>query len=452
MRTHFIAIGGAAMHNLALALHFKGYYVTGSDDAVFEPSKSRLQKQGLLPAEMGWFPEKITADIEAIILGMHAKADNPELLRAKELGLKIYSYPEFLYEQSKNKTRVVIGGSHGKTTITSMILHVMHYHGIEVDYMVGAQLEGFDTMVHLTETNDFIVLEGDEYLSSPIDRRPKFHLYQPNIALISGIAWDHINVFPTYENYVAQFEEFIAKITAGGILVYNAQDPEVLRVAEAATNPIRKLPYVTPDYEVSNGVTLLSTPEGHMPIEVFGAHNLNNLAGAKWICQNMGVDEADFYEAIATFKGASKRLEKIAESTSKVAYKDFAHSPSKVAATTIAVKEQYPDRTLIACLELHTYSSLNAEFLKEYQGALDYADVAVVFYSPDAVKIKQLDEVSYDQIAQSFQRDDLVIYTNPQAFQDYLFGLDFANSALLLMSSGNYGGLNFEALKTLIEN
>jgi UDP-N-acetylmuramate: L-alanyl-gamma-D-glutamyl-meso-diaminopimelate ligase len=452
MRTHFIAIGGAAMHNLALALHFKGYQVTGSDDAVFEPSKSRLQKQGLLPAEMGWFPEKITADIEAIILGMHAKADNPELLRAKELGLKIYSYPEFLFEQSKNKTRVVIGGSHGKTTITSMILHVMHYHNIEVDYMVGAQLEGFDTMVHLTETNDFIVLEGDEYLSSPIDRRPKFHLYQPNIALISGIAWDHINVFPTYENYVAQFEEFIAKITAGGILVYNAQDPEVLRVAEAATNPIRKLPYVTPDYEVSNGVTLLSTPEGPMPIEVFGAHNLNNLAGAKWICQNMGVDEADFYEAIATFKGASKRLEKIAESASKVAYKDFAHSPSKVAATTKAVKEQYPDRTLIACLELHTYSSLNAEFLKEYQGALDYADVAVVFYSPDAVKIKQLDEVSYDQIAQSFQRDDLVIYTNPQAFQDYLFGLDFANSALLLMSSGNYGGLNFEVLKTLIEN
>jgi UDP-N-acetylmuramate: L-alanyl-gamma-D-glutamyl-meso-diaminopimelate ligase len=451
MRTHFIAIGGAAMHNLALALHFKGFRVTGSDDAVFEPSKSRLQKQGLLPVELGWFQEKITADIEAIILGMHAKADNPELLRAKELGLKIYSYPEFLYEQSKNKTRVVIGGSHGKTTITSMILHVMHYHNIEVDYMVGAQLEGFDTMVHLTETNDFIVLEGDEYLSSPIDRRPKFHLYQPNIALISGIAWDHINVFPTYENYVAQFEEFISKITAGGILVYNAQDPEVLRVAEAATNPIRKLPYVTPDYEVSNGVTLLSTPEGPMPIEVFGAHNLNNLAGAKWICQNMGVDEADFYEAIATFKGASKRLEKIAESTSKVAYKDFAHSPSKVAATTKAVKEQYPDRKVIACLELHTYSSLNAEFLKEYQGALDYADVAVVFYSPDAVKIKQLEEVTYDQIAQSFQRDDLVIYTNPQAFQDYLFGLEFSNSALLLMSSGNYGGLNFEALKTLIE-
>ena len=451
MRTHFIAIGGAAMHNLALALHSKGYKVTGSDDAIFEPSKSRLEKKGLLPVEMGWFPEKITSDIEAVILGMHAKADNPELLKAQELGLKIYSYPEFLYEQSKNKTRVVIGGSHGKTTITSMILHVMHYHNVEVDYMVGAQLEGFETMVHLTEHNDFIVLEGDEYLSSPMDRRPKFHLYQPNIALISGIAWDHINVFPTYENYVEQFEIFIQKITNGGILVYNENDPEVKRVAEKAENPIRKIPYHTPEYTVQNGVTLLETPEGPMPIEVFGAHNLNNLAGAKWICQNMGIDEADFYEAIASFKGASKRLEKIAESSNKVAYKDFAHSPSKVAATTKAVKEQYPDRTLVACLELHTYSSLNAEFLKEYEGALDYADVAVVFYSPDAVKIKQLEEVTYEQIAKAFKRDNLVIYTNPAEFKQFLFSADLNNSALLLMSSGNYGGLDFEEVKGLIQ-
>ncbi len=452
MRTHFIAIGGSAMHNLALALHEKGYQVTGSDDAIFEPSKTRLEKKGLLPQELGWFPEKITSDIDSVILGMHAKADNPELLKAQELGLKIYSYPEFLYEQSKNKTRVVIGGSHGKTTITSMILHVMHYHNIKVDYMVGAQLEGFETMVHLTEENDFIVLEGDEYLSSPMDRRPKFHLYQPNIALISGIAWDHINVFPTYENYVEQFEIFIQKITNGGILVYNEDDLEVKRVAEAATNPIRKIPYSTPKYTVENGVTLLETPEGAMPIEVFGAHNLNNLAGAKWICQNMGVDEADFYEAIASFKGASKRLEKIAESKNNVAYKDFAHSPSKVAATTKAVKEQYPNRKLIACLELHTYSSLNAEFLKEYEGALDFADVAVVFYSPDAVKIKQLEEVTYDQIAKSFNREDLIIYTNPAAFKEYLFHLKFDTEeiALLLMSSGNYGGLNFDEVKTLL--
>lgn len=451
MRTHFIAIGGSAMHNLALALHNKGITVTGSDDAIFEPSKSRLDKKGLLPETLGWFPEKIDTDIESVILGMHAKADNPELLKAQELGLKIYSYPEFLYEQSKNKTRVVIGGSHGKTTITSMILHVMHYHNISVDYMVGAQLEGFDTMVHLTEENDFIVLEGDEYLSSSMDRRPKFHLYQPNIALISGIAWDHINVFPTYENYVEQFEIFIQKITNGGILVYNENDPEVKRVAEAATNPIRKIGYHTPNYTVENGVTLLETPEGAMPIEVFGAHNLNNLAGAKWICQNMGVDEADFYEAIASFKGASKRLEKIAEGKNKVAYKDFAHSPSKVAATTKAVKEQYPDRTLVACLELHTYSSLNAAFLKEYQGALEYADVAVVFYSPDAVKIKQLEEVTYEQIAKAFNREDLIIYTDAEAFKEFLFSRNFDNSALLLMSSGNYGGLNFDEVKALMQ-
>ncbi|MGK4567151.1 UDP-N-acetylmuramate--L-alanine ligase [Flavobacterium sp. 3HN19-14] len=452
MRTHFIAIGGSAMHNLALALHNKGYKITGSDDAIFEPSKTRLEKKGLMPAEMGWFPERISADIEAVILGMHAKADNPELVKAKELGLKIYSYPEFLYEQSKNKTRVVIGGSHGKTTITSMILHVMHYHNADVDYMVGAQLEGFDTMVHLTEENDFIVLEGDEYLSSPIDRRPKFHLYQPNIALISGIAWDHINVFPTYENYVEQFETFIKLITNGGILVYNEDDPEVKRIAEAATNPIRKLPYHTPEYSVKDGVTLLNTPEGDMPIEVFGAHNLNNLAGAKWICQNMGIDEAQFYEAIASFKGASKRLEKIAENKTNVAYKDFAHSPSKVAATTKAVKEQYPDRKLIACLELHTYSSLNPDFLKEYQGALDAADVAVVFYSPDAVKIKQLEEVTAEQIGKAFNREDLIIYTNPAAFKEYLFHLkyDTEGIALLLMSSGNYGGLNFDEIKQLI--
>ena len=450
MKTHFIAIGGSAMHNLALALHNKGYLVSGSDDIIFEPSKSRLEKKGLLPSELGWFPEKITTDLDAVILGMHAKADNPELLQAKALGLKIYSYPEYLFEQSKNKTRVVIGGSHGKTTITSMILHVMHYHDIEVDYMVGAQLEGFDTMVHLTETNDFIVLEGDEYLSSPIDLRPKFHLYQPNIALISGIAWDHINVFPTFDNYVEQFEIFLNQITKGGILIYNQEDETVNKVAIESVNAIRKLPYQTPNYKVDNGVTLLETPEGFMPIAVFGAHNLNNLAGAKWVCQNMGVDEADFYEAIASFKGASKRLEKIGEGLDKVAYKDFAHSPSKVAATTSAVKMQYPNRKLIACLELHTYSSLNPEFLKEYQGALDAADVAIVFYSPDSVKIKQLEAVSYKQIAEAFKRKDLVIFTNPIEFKNYLFSQNFDNSTLLLMSSGNYGGLNFDDVKALM--
>ena len=449
MNVHFIAIGGAAMHNLALALHNKGYKVTGSDDTIFEPSKSRLEAKGLLPDAFGWYPEKITSDLEAIVLGMHAKADNPELLKAQELGLKIYSYPEFLYEQAKNKTRVVIGGSHGKTTITSMILHVMHYHNRDVDYMVGAQLEGFDVMVKLTDHNDFMVLEGDEYLSSPIDMRPKFHLYKPNIALLSGIAWDHINVFPTYENYVEQFSIFVDSIVTGGSINYNEEDPEVKRVVEASENQIRKIAYKTPEYTVEDGETLLETPEGPMPIEVFGAHNLNNLAGAKWICQHMGIDEDDFYEAISTFKGASKRLEKIAESKTSVAYKDFAHSPSKVEATTKAVKEQYSDRTLVACLELHTYSSLNAEFLKEYKGALDAADVAVVFYSPHAVEIKKLEEVTETQIANAFERDDLIIYTNPEDFKNFLFSQKFDNKSLLLMSSGNYGGLDFDEVKAL---
>jgi len=452
MRVHFIAIGGSAMHNLAIALHDKGDAVTGSDDEIFDPSKSRLATRGLLPEAYGWFPEKITPNLDAIILGMHAKADNPELLRAQELGLTIYSYPEFLYEHSKNKTRVVIGGSHGKTTITSMILHVMHYHNKDVDYMVGAQLAGFETMVHLTEENDFMVLEGDEYLSSPIDRRPKFHLYKPNIALLSGIAWDHINVFPTFENYVEQFSLFIQKITDGGALIFNQEDTTLNGIVNASSKPIKRYPYGTPQYEVVDGETLLETPEGPMPIEVFGKHNLNNLEGARWVCQLMGVDAEDFYEAISSFKGASKRLEKITESENAVAYKDFAHSPSKVKATTEALKQQFPERELLACLELHTYSSLNPSFLTEYKGALDAADTAVVFYSPHAVAIKKLDPISHEQIADAFQREDLLIFTDPKAFKDYLFSRDFQDVSLLLMSSGNYGGLDFDEVKELIHS
>ena len=451
MRIHFIAIGGSAMHNLAIALHNKGEQVTGSDDEIFDPSKSRLAAKGLLPKQYGWFEDNISSDIDAVILGMHAKQDNIELLRAKALGLTIYSYPEFLYEQSKNKTRVVIGGSHGKTTITSMILHVMHYHDKEVDYMVGAQLEGFDTMVHLTKENDFIVLEGDEYLSSALDRRPKFHLYKPNIALLSGIAWDHINVFPTFDNYVEQFRVFLSQITHGGAIVYNQEDIEVKQVVETAQNQIKKYPYQTPRFSVENGDTLLDTEDGPMPIEVFGKHNLNNLEGARWICQLMGVQQEDFYEAIATFKGASKRLEKIGQGPTSIAYKDFAHSPSKVRATTQALKSQYPERSLLACLELHTYSSLNPEFLSEYKGTLNDADKAVVFYSPNAVKIKKLDAVSSSQILKAFQREDLVVFTDPAAFQDYLFEQDFTDTSLLLMSSGNYGGLDFEKVKEILK-
>ena len=438
------------MHNLALALQSKGDLITGSDDAIFEPSKSRLREKGLLPEEMGWFPEKIHSGLDAIILGMHAKADNPELLRAQELGLKIYSYPEFLYEHARNKTRVVIGGSHGKTTITSMILHVLKYHGIEVDFLVGAQLEGFDRMVHLTEENEVIVLEGDEYLSSPIDLRPKFHLYHANIALISGIAWDHINVFPTYQNYVDQFRIFVDSIIKGGTIIYNQEDQEVRKVVEESQNQVKRYPYGTPNYRIEEGLTLLETPEGEIPLEVFGQHNLQNLEGAKSVCFHLGVAEEEFYEAIADFRGASKRLEKIGESKDKVIYKDFAHSPSKVEATTRAVKEQYPDRTLLACLELHTYSSLNETFLKEYRGALEMADEAVVFYSPHAVQIKRLKEVSEEQIAEAFQREDLLIYTDPASFKEFLFSQDLRGKVLLLMSSGNYGGLDFEEVRELL--
>ena len=450
MNIHFIAIGGSAMHNLAIALHNKGYQVTGSDDTIHDPSKSRLEKKGLLPKEFGWFPEKITQQLDVIILGMHAKKDNPELVQAQDMGLKIYSYPEFLYEQSKDKTRVVIGGSHGKTTITSMILHVLDYNDMEVDYMVGAQLEGFETMVHLTKENEFMVLEGDEYLSSPIDRRPKFHLYKPNIALLSGIAWDHINVFPTFEGYVNQFRIFTDSLTDGGIMVYNEEDAILKEVVESSTHSIKKYEYSTPVYQIDDGVTYIDTPDGLMPLEIFGDHNLQNLAGAKWVCQHMGIDEEDFYEAIASFRGARKRLEKIAESSETVIYKDFAHSPSKVKATTEAVKKQYAQRDVIACLELHTYSSLNAEFLAEYKGALDKADKAVVFYSPHAVKIKQLDSVSEEQISNAFQRDDLIIFTNPTKFKEFLFSQNLHQSAVVLMSSGNYGGLDFEEVKGLV--
>ena len=449
MNIHFIAIGGAAMHNLALALHLKGDTVTGSDDVIFDPSKTRLEARGILPKAFGWYPDKITSNLDAVVVGMHAKADNKELLKAQDLGLKIYSYPEFLYEQSKFKTRVVIGGSHGKTTITSMILHVLHYFDRDVDYMVGAQLEGFDIMVKLTDENDFIILEGDEYLSSPIDSRPKFHLYKPNIALLSGIAWDHINVFPTWDIYLEQFKIFIDSIIKGGSITYNIEDAEVKKVVENSENTIRKFPYQTPDYIVENGITILETDEGSMPIEIFGKHNLNNLAGAKWICQQIGIDENDFYEAISTFQGASKRLEKIAETDNAIAYKDFAHSPSKVLATTNALKNQYPDRKLIACLELHTYSSLNPEFLNQYKGALAAADISVVFYSPRAVEIKKLQAISEQQIMDAFQSEDLLVYTNPSEFKDFLFSQKFSNTSLLLMSSGNYGGLDFDELKQL---
>lgn len=434
------------MHNLALALHDKGYEVTGSDDVIFEPSRSRLQQAGLLPQAMGWFPERIHAGLDAVILGMHARADNPELHRARELGVPVFSYPEFLYRQSGRKTRIVIGGSHGKTTITSMILHVMKYWDKPVDFMVGAQLEGFDRMVHLTEENEFIVLEGDEYLSSALDRRPKFHLYHPNIALLSGIAWDHINVFPTFDSYREQFRIFLESIVPGGSITYNTEDPEVRALVEGLEAPIRKFPYQTPPYRVEGGRTLLETPEGALPLQVFGRHNLNNMAGAKWICQQMGIDEADFYEAMASFRGASRRLELLGQKGNSMIFKDFAHSPSKVMATVEAVREQYPDHRLIACLELHTYSSLNAGFLQAYQGSLGAADMALVFYIPESLAIKKLQPLGPEDIREAFGREDLQVFTQTGSLQQYLGSLALQDSVLLLMSSGNYGGLDLGLL------
>ena len=444
MNVHFIAIGGSAMHNLARALDEKGEQVTGSDDAIFEPSRSRLQEKGLLPKEEGWFPHKITTSLDVVILGMHAKPDNPELIRAQELGLTIYSYPEFLYQYSQQKTRVVIGGSHGKTTITAMILHVLHYHQREVDFMVGAQLEGFDTMVHLTDKNEFIVLEGDEYLSSPIDLRPKFHWYQPNIALVSGIAWDHINVFPSEENYETQFRVFMDSIVHGGILVYNEEDERVKELAEATQIPIRKHGYHSLDYEVIDGQTYLTTSEGPLPVAIFGAHNISNLAGAKWVCQHMGIDEEDFYEAITSFKGASKRLETIYKSDDRILYKDFAHAPSKVNATTQAVKNQYPSRKLLACLELHTYSSLSSQFIYQYKNTLSQATQAVVYYDKEALSLKGMQAMHIDEIQKAFNNPSLQVFTNANDFHQYLFQQEYKDTSLLMMSSGNYGGLDWK--------
>ena len=442
MKTHFIAIGGSAMHNLAIALKDKGYQVTGSDDAIFEPSKSRLDKKGILPEELGWFPEKLTSDIDAVILGMHAHADNPELAKAKELGLKIYSYPEFLYEQSKEKTRVVIGGSHGKTTITSMILHVLNFHQKDIDYMVGAQLEGFDCMVKITDDNDFMILEGDEYLSSPIDLRSKFLLYQPNIALVSGIAWDHINVFKTFDDYIDQFRKFVASITPGGVLVYNEEDEEVVKVVESAENYFRKIPYKTPAYKIENGIVNLKTDMGDIPLSVFGKHNLLNMEGARFICSQLGIMEEEFYEAIMSFKGASKRLEIVKRDDGGLLYKDFAHAPSKVKATVSAFAEQFSKTKTFGFLELHTYSSLNPVFLEQYDHAMDGLDNAVVFYSEDALKIKRMDPISPDLIKEKFKNENLKVFTNAEDLHAYWETLDKSKGAFVMMSSGNFGGLD----------
>ncbi len=441
MRVHFIAIGGSAMHNLALALNSKGYQVTGSDDQIFEPSLSRLEKVGILPDKMGWHPENITVELDAIILGMHARKDNPELIKAQELGLKIYSYPEYIYEQSKDKKRVVIGGSHGKTSITSMILHVLNYKKIPFDYLVGAQLEGFERMVQLSDA-PLIILEGDEYLSSPIDLTPKFLWYQPHVALLSGIAWDHINVFPTFELYKKQFQLFAETIVPGGSLVYFSGDDYLNSIAATDLKEINKHPYHTPKHYISDEKTFLTTDRNDVPLEIFGNHNLQNLEGARLVCQEIGISKADFYEAIQSFKGAAKRLELIGSRNTTTVYKDFAHSPSKLKATVAAVKNQYESRKTVALMELHTFSSLNSDFLKQYDGSMKEADEAIVYYNPKTIAHKKLAPISIEKVQEAFNQEDITIYTDSNQLQADLLKMNWKNSVLLLMTSGNFDGVN----------
>ena len=450
MRVHFIAIGGAAMHNLAIALHKNGFEVTGSDDVLFEPSVSRLARHGILPQEAGWYPEKITKDLDAIILGMHARIDNPELLKAQELGLKVYSYPEYVYEQSKDKLRVVIGGSHGKTTITSMILHALQAAGKDFDYLVGAQLEGFDTMVKLTKEAPIMVIEGDEYLASPIDRRPKFHLYKANIGVISGIAWDHINVFPTFQSYIDQFKIFIETIQPGGTLIYSQTDAVLDEVVADDRSKVYKEPYALPEYVIENGVTTILSDGKKYKLQVFGEHNLLNMQAARLVCEKLGITKAEFYQYITSFRGAARRLELVGKSDMATVFKDFAHSPSKLQATIHAVKAQFPERKLIACIELHTFSSLNKDFLGEYAGTMDEADEAIVFIDRKTFEQKKMEPYPAEVVKQAFAKNNLTFFNDPKLLLAQLEKAKLANTNLLMMSSGNFGGIDLVELKNKI--
>ena len=449
-KIHFIAIGGAAMHNLAIDLHNRGYQITGSDDEIYEPSRTLLAERGILPNEMGWFPEKITTDLSCIILGMHARLDNPELVKAQALGIKIYSYPAFIYSQSLHKQRVVIAGSHGKTSITSMILHVLKFHNRDFDYMVGARIEGFETMAKLSDA-PIIVIEGDEYLSSPIDRQPKFLHYHPHVMLMSGIAWDHINVYPDFNNYVHQFELLANDLPKAGSFIYDETDSLVNKIGSVERLGIKKFPYQALPNRVKDGKIFLILPnKKEVEIQVFGEHNLKNLNGARLVLAQIGIDDNEFYAAIPSFKGAEKRLELVGRNEHTVIYKDFAHAPSKVEATTKAVKVQFPERQLVACLELHTFSSLNKDFLGEYANKLNSADVAVVYFSPKTLEHKKLPAITPEDIKVHFNNPNLHIFTDNDSLKDFLLAQRWRNSNLLMMSSGTFNKLNFQELAGLI--
>ncbi len=451
MKVHFISIGGSVMHQLAIALHKKGYQVTGTDDEIFEPAASNLKKQGLFPSSIGWNPALITPDLDAVILGMHAKSDNPELQKAIDLKLKIYSFPEYIYHESRQKMRVVVGGSHGKTTTTSMIMHVLKHTQQKFDYLVGAKVEGFDQSVDITDA-PVIVCEGDEYPASAIERKPKFHFLFPHIAILTGIAWDHINVFPTFEFYLEQFITFIHKIEPNGLLIYNESDPVLKElVLKHKRDDIRYQPYDVPAHTILEGKTSIQLENVSGTLKVFGNHNLLNLHAAYYACKELGLSAAEFVEAIGSFTGASKRLELLSSNDHTAIYRDFAHAPSKVKATIEAVKSQFPDRKLIGVLELHTYSSLNEAFMKEYNGALEPADLAVVFYSKHALQIKRLPELPETAVQQGFNKAGLLIFTDASLLKEWLFSVNYRNSNLLLMSSGNYDGMDvLELAKEII--
>lgn len=446
MRVHFIAIGGAVMHNLAIALHKKGYMVTGSDDEIFEPSKSHLAQYGLLPKTEGWDAGNITGKIDTIILGMHARAENPELLRARELGIRIMSFPEYLYEQTKTKKRIVVAGSHGKTTTTAMIMHVLKYAGKKFDFMVGSSIDGYDTMVGLSDDSEIAVFEGDEYLTSPIDRRPKFHLYMPDIAVLNGISWDHMNVFPTFENYIEQFRIFAEKITPGGCLIYFDGDPEVKKIALASEEKIRKIPYKVHGYFQNKAGFFAATHNRVVPLKIFGEHNMQNIAAAREACFAAGISEDSFYEAIESFEGTSRRLQKIFEDERGLAYFDFAHSPSKVKATVEAVAARYPGRQIVACLELHTYSSLNIDFLPHYKGTLDKASMAIVYFSPHAIQMKKLPPLSPEKVKEAFGMEDLMVFDMSDDLFSFFKTEKFRDPVFLFMSSGDFDGHSLSSI------
>ncbi len=441
------------MHNLAIALQEKGYRISGSDDEIFEPSRSRLKERGLLPDALGWFPEKLNENFDAVILGMHARADNPELQRARELGIRIYSYPEFLYEHARQKTRVVIGGSHGKTTITAVLLHVFRFCRINADYMIGARLKGFDVMVRLSDDADLMVFEGDEYLTSAVDPRPKFHVYRPHIALLSGIAWDHINVFPTWEGYREEFVKFVNLIEPGGTIVYCKEDKEVVKVVDKAGRNLNKVAYGLPGYKIDDGVSYLMNRQKPVPLKVFGRHNLMNIEGARKLCAELGIQNDDFYAAVRSFPGAYNRLELLAGNKDTAIYRDYAHSPSKLKATVEAVKEQFPARKLAACIELHTFSSLSLNFLDHYRGTLDCADFPVVYFNPHAIELKRLPALSEDQVRQAFGNKKLNVFSDSEKLVTALEGIKWKDKNLLLMSSGNFNNICFnDLIKKVIRN